>query len=461
VQGTPRGLLIWRANDGTVYLAIATTSNIYIYTDGLLSDITAVGTLAIPAPINGIPYGDPTVYGSPDPYGGTEVGEAVPPGGPLIADDDSLWSLDTFGQFLVGVLAPADGKLRVWELEGTMEEAAPGGESIDGAPTDNRAVVVTPERFVFLLGAGGIARRIVWADQERIGGVRTDDTSVWDLTGGTAGEFTLTTSGRLLAGMRTPRETLLWTDVDMWSAIYVGGELLYSFEKRGSSCGLISPNSYAGVGDGAIWMSDAGFFSYFGSTMPIPCEVHESVFSEINRQFKKNIVCFHNSQFGEVWWYYPALSAENPNRYVCYNYREKHWTLGQMERTACTDRGGYEYPVAATEDGTVYEHEKGDDRQGLLAFASSGPLELPPGNQVFMIREIVPDNQPNTILAASLITALDPLDLEVANGPYDLAYNTPVRVTCRQVRIMLHETVSGEDWRLGQYRLEIEPAGER
>lgn len=461
VQGTPRGLLIWRANDGTVYLAIGTTSNIYVYSAGLLTDITAVGTTVVPPPDGTNVYGDPTVYGSPDTYGGTPPEEPAAPSGPLIADDESLWSLDTFGQFLVGVFAPADGKLRMWELTGTMEEVAPGGESVDGAPIDNRAVVVTPERFVFLLGAGGDARRIVWPDQERISGVRADDgTSVWS-PGGTAGEFTLTTSGRLLAGLRTPRETLLWTDVDLWSAIYVGSDILYSFEKRGTSCGLIGPNAWAGVGDGAIWMSDAGFYSYFGNTVPVPCEVHEHVFSELERQHKKNIVCFHNSQFGEVWWFYPALGAENPNRYVAYNYREKHWMLGQLERTACTDRGGYEYPVMASEDGVIYEHEKGHDRNGLLAFASTGPLEIPPGNNVFMIREIVPDNHPNTVLVASLITSLDPLDPEVAYGPYSLAYNTPVRHTARAVRVMLHETRSGEDWRLGQFRLEIEPAGER
>lgn len=462
VEGIPRGLLIWRANDGTVYLAIATTSHIYAYSNGVLEDITAVGTTVTPAPENTNVYGDPTVYGSPDTYGGTPAEDTPAPSGPLIADDESLWSLDTFGQFLVGVFAPADGRLRVWELTGNMEEAAPGGESVDEAPIDNRAVVVTPERFVFLLGAGGDARRIVWPDQERISGLRADGDgeSVWS-PGGTAGEFTLTTSGRLLAGLRTPRETLIWTDVDLWSAIYVGSDILYSFEKRGSSCGLISPNSFAGVGDGAIWMSDSGFYSYFGSTLPVPCEVHESVFSELNRQHKKNVVCFHNSQFGEVWWFYPALSAENPNRYVCYNYREKHWTLGQMDRTACTDRGGYEYPVMATFDGEVYEHEKGHDRNGLLAFATSGPLELPPGNNVFMIREIVPDNHPNTVLTCTLITSLDPLDDEVANGPFDLAYNTPVRLTARQVRVMLHEQTSGEDWRLGLFRLELEPAGER
>jgi len=170
VQGVPRGLLIWRGNDGTVYLAIATTSHIYAYSEGFLQDITSVGTVVTPPPLNTNPYGDPTVYGSPDTYGGLPPEEPGVPGGPLVADDDSLWSLDTFGQFLVGVFAPADGKLRVWELEGTMEEAAPGGESVDGAPLDNRAVVVTPERFVFLLGAGGDARRIVWANQERIAG---------------------------------------------------------------------------------------------------------------------------------------------------------------------------------------------------------------------------------------------------------------------------------------------------
>jgi hypothetical protein len=80
------------------------------------------------------------------------------------------------------------------------------------APTA-AAVVVTPERFMFALGADGDPRAVAWSDQE-------DDTE-WTAGPTTqAGSFPLQTYGRLMCGKAVKGGTLVFSDLDVHLASY-------------------------------------------------------------------------------------------------------------------------------------------------------------------------------------------------------------------------------------------------
>src|SRR5206468_1961750 len=130
------------------------------------------------------------------------------------------WSLDNFGQILIACLT-SDGKI--------YESTAPAvATQVTNSPTGCRGVVVTGERFIFALGASSDPRNVAWCSQ----GART----VWTpAVGNSAGSFPLQTQGRLIAGAATARETLLWTDADLWGASYIGGTLIYRFDQRGDN----------------------------------------------------------------------------------------------------------------------------------------------------------------------------------------------------------------------------------
>jgi len=66
----------------------------------------------------------------------------------------TVWSLDTFGQYLIAC-NPDDGRILEWQLDTAANAAA-----VSNAPTGNSAVVVTEERFLFALGAGGNPRLV-------------------------------------------------------------------------------------------------------------------------------------------------------------------------------------------------------------------------------------------------------------------------------------------------------------
>ena len=78
----------------------------------------------------------------------------------------SSWSLSNYGEYLVGVHFDT-GTLVEWQL-GSSAVAAP----VANAPTNNLGLVVTEERFIFLLGAGGSPRTVSWCDFE--------DNTIWD-----------------------------------------------------------------------------------------------------------------------------------------------------------------------------------------------------------------------------------------------------------------------------------------
>ena len=56
---------------------------------------------------------------------------------------------------------------------------------------------------------------------------------------------------------------------------------------------------------------------------------------------------FANGQFGEVWWFYCSENSTEIDRYVAYDYTERHWLIGNLARTSGTERGVFRYPVMA------------------------------------------------------------------------------------------------------------------
>ena len=72
----------------------------------------------------------------------------------------TTWSLDNWGEYLVAC-STSDGRLLEWQLNSGADAAA-----LANAPTDNLGLLVTEERFLFALGAGGNPRKVQWCDRE-------------------------------------------------------------------------------------------------------------------------------------------------------------------------------------------------------------------------------------------------------------------------------------------------------
>jgi hypothetical protein len=442
MSGSCRGFLTWRDNDGDRFIAAGTNTKLYAMNEaGTLKEITPTGfTAGIADAVSKTGYG----YGT---YGSLAYGTARPDTGTITPA--TTWSMDTWGEYLVAC-SNADGKLYEWQLGFTTPTLA---AAITNAPVNNKALLVTQERILFALGAGGNPRKVQWCDQE--------NNTQWTPAGDNlAGDYELATPGTLIAGKRVKGVNLLFTDVDVHTAQYVGAPFVYGFEKAGSGCGLISAQAVAAIDTAAIWMSKAGFWIYDGYVKPLPSDVSDYVFDNLNFNQASKVYAVHNSKYGEIWWYYPSSGSTENDSYVTFNYRENHWSIGLLARTAGADSGVFANPLMVSTDGFVYEHEVGFAYDSASVYAESGPVQLGNGDNIMSVRQVVPDEQTLGEAVVSFKTRNYPTGTQSTFGPYTAANPTSVRFSGRQVNMRVTgDTLS--DWRIGVMRLEAIPAGKR
>jgi len=313
--------------------------------------------------------------------------------------------------------------------------------------------MTTAERFVFALGASGNPRMVKWCDQE--------DNTVWTpSTTNQAGDFELQTVGSLKTGKRVRGVNLLFTDVDVHVSTYIGLPYVYSFEKAGSGCGVISSQSVGAIDTAAIWMSRSGFWIYDGYVKPLVSDVGDYVFQNMNYNQSSKVYCVHNSKYGELTWFYPSSQSNENDSYVTYNYRENHWSIGQMGRTAGTDRGVFIDPLMVSADGYIYEHEVGYNYDGSTPYAETGPIEIGNGDNVMAVTRVLPDEQTLGEVVVSFKTRMYPTSSETTFGPYTAAQPTDVRFSARQVKVRYTGAILG-DWRVGVNRLDALASGQR
>jgi hypothetical protein len=458
-----RGSVGWKDNGQNSWAGFGTATKLYAFGGSFVYDITPAGftTGDEDASSTAGQYGDGAFSGGL--YGTGDAGAAT-------LTEAQTWQVDTFGEDLVAV-AYSDGKLYKWDT--SVGGATPAAVMHAYAPIENVGVVVTPERFVVALGGRGNvtapvdisdpasdARRVIWSDQE--------DEEEWDPTvaGSQAGDFILPGAGELMCGARNRNETLLWTDIDLFSMRYIGGTLVYSFAQVGAQCGIISRHAKAVVDGRAYWMGQRGFFMYDGYAKPLPCPVSDDVFNNLNREQRSKIVAISVSEYGQIWFAYPSAGSLENDTIVSYNYLENHWSgPWTLERTAGFDRGPFDYPVLFDSLGQMYYHETGTEyyvpawTSQLTPSAETGPIELGQGDTVMTVNRLVPDEDTLGEVDATLYASLFPTATEDSQAITTLSEPTSCRLTGRQVRLKVLQDTPG--WRVGVFRLEVTPRGRR
>ena len=381
-----------------------------------------------------------------------------------------VWTLANWGEDLLAV-SNSDGHIyeldmSAWSLAPTttpMTKVSANALVVDIAdgttanptevPTSNYGLVVTAERFVFALRAGGNPRKVQWCDRENL--------YEWQPSViNEAGDIELQTSGSLVAGVSVRGRTLLLTTTDCWTATYQGPPTVFGFQKIGDSCGLVGKNMLASVGPSAFWMGKNNFFFYDGTQARVlPCEVHDKVFTEINRSKVSHGWCVANQKFNEVWWFYPANGADECNKYVAYDYRENHWLIGDLTRSTGVDSGPFQEPWWVA-NSAAYRHETGFGHESASVFLESGPIDFADGDTVARVTEVIPEEDTQGEVSLKFKTKFYPNDTETTHGPYNPANPMSVRFTGRQVKLRI-DGGEGNNWRFGDLRMRASGGGRR
>jgi hypothetical protein len=303
----------------------------------------------------------------------------------------------------------------------------------------------------------------------------------WPTETNTAGDLRLGSGSAFVRAIETKREILIWTDTALTSMRFIGPPFTFGLQQLASNITIAGPNAVVATEDFVFWMGLDNFYVYAGQTAQLPCAVKEKVFNDINLEQSDKIYAGVNSEFSEVFWFYPSSGSQQNDRYVVYNYLEKVWYFGTLERTAWIDRGTRLYPIATDNNGYTYNHEFGydDDGTAMDSYIESSVMDIGDGEQFTYIRRVIPDlsfsgsTSISTPQATFTIKARDFPGEDFGNtdsGTTTRTQTTPVqeytkqlyvRTRGRSFALRVESTALGAKWRLGSPRVDLRPDGRR
>ena len=436
-----------------------------------------------------------TVYDASDytKWGASQTGDIVTAPG--------LWHLDNFGNKLIATIV--DGATFEWDSDASSATST-RPTIVANAPTATRQTLVsTPDRHLVFFGTettiGTTSTQddmyIRWSDRESINA----STSYAPSATNQAGTQRLADGTRIIGAIRGRDAIYVWTDHALFIMRFVGSPFVFSFQQVGTGCGLIGKNAAVEVDGSAYWMSENGFFRYTGKLESLPCLVEDYVYDDLNTVPRNHIYAGLNNLFGEVTWFYPGSGAASNNRSVTYNYMDSSaerpvWTTSSLARSAWSDSHIFgkphatEYDSSATSDATVgntdgvttyFEHETGTNQikagssSAIAASIESGDFDLDQkglagdGEYMLKIRRVIPDFLTQTGDARVTLNLKNyPTDSQASSslGPFTTTTSTTkidTRARARAISLKVDNTSTTQHWKLGTFRLDIQPDGRR
>jgi hypothetical protein len=459
-----RDALTWHDNNHVRWGAFGSDQKLYAYRfdTRTLYDITpaGVGPLDPPGALNGYGLAD---YGE-NAYGTARDAADIGPQD-IAATMGDIWSMDTFGEDLL-IVPTQDGHLFRWTP--TTPAVLPVLNA--NAPTQNRGVIVTDQRHVVLLGAGGDPRNIAWSDQEN------PDVWIPDVVN-LAGSKLLQTQSYAMCAKKVSDGILIYTANDVHKMAYVGAPYAYGIVQIAAGCGPASLRAVVGVGSFLAWPGTQTFWSYNGNVQPLKCDVGDWFYSLLNRSMTGRLFGSPNPAFGELWWDWAGEASTETNRYLALNFTDPAhpWIIGVRTRTAADPSGTMDFPVLAgpTNDGgsALYLHEYGFTEDGVprapfgQVYAESGNIVLGEGDQRFHVKQLIFDADPSEApIGYRFFPREEPAD---ANSEFDTGLFTEIhgglmdiRFSGRSVRMRVEATGDGP-FAIGRPRLDMVPGGKR
>ena len=394
-----------------------------------------------------------------------------------------LWSMDNFGEDLIA--NPRAGSVYYWTNSGGVAARGVALSDLAGsnlAPTRGLQVIVSDvDRHALVLGADPISNstglRSGSIDPLLIAFSNQEDITDWEpRSDNTAGSLRCSAGSEIIGGIRARQETLIWTDVALYSLQFIGTPLTFGLNLINEGVTLIGPNCAVNTPAGVFWMDRKGFYKYSGTVQSIKCSVQSYVYSDFNQSQSYQFFGFVNKEFNEVGWFYCSSSTTIIDRYVTYNYVEDHWSIGQMSRTAWIDEGVSVNPIAAGKSSStpyLYSHEVGNDDDGSAmasVYIQSGDFDIGNGQDFQFIKRMIPDIDFNGTGGSS--QAVDAV-LKVRNYPGDslateqttsftgATTKIDMRARGRQAALRFQSSAAGVGFRLGNTRLDLQPNGKR
>ena len=349
----------------------------------------------------------------------------------------------------------------------------------------NYMIVSDTSRFVIVFGTNDYSSTtlnpmlIRWSDQE--------DPYVWTpAITNQAGSVTLSHGSEIITAIQTRQEILVFTDTSLYSLQYLGPPFVWGTQLLGDNTSIAGPNAAALASGVVYWMGVDKFYKYDGRVQTLNCDLRRYIFQDFNVLQNQQVYASTNEGFNEIWWFYCSASSNEVDRYVIYNYVENIWYYGNMARTAWLDSGLLSYPIAATYNGKIVQHEDGvDDVETgtsvpIAANISSSEFDINDGHNLGFVWRVLPDltfsgssSSPTPQVTMTLYPMQNsgsgtgnPAAASVIKGSSyviteEFTGQIYTRARGRQMIFKIASTQLGTTWQLGAPRIDIRPDGRR
>jgi len=424
--------------------------------------------------------------------------------------EPGMWSLDNLGDKAICLIH--NNACFSWDSSlsnATTTRAA----IITGAPTASRHMLVsTPDRHLVFFGTETTIGDIDTQDDMFIRFSAIEDINTYTPTAtNDAGTQRLADGSRIMGAIRGRDAIYVYTDTSLFLMRFVGQPFTFAFTQVGTNCGLAGQNAVVEVDGAAYWLSENGFFKYAGALESLPCLVEDHVYDDINLSSGNQMISAGlNNLFGEINWFYPTTNSSVVNRVVTYNYFDSSpqrpvWTVGTLARTMWRDSAVFGKPHALEYDAdtdtsfdvvgntegrtTYYEHETGTDQvkdsttTAVTASITSGDFDITQrtlrgttssipdlrgdGEFIMKIRRFIPDFLSQTGDARVTLN-LRNFSNDAASGsslgPFTVTSSTSkvdTRARARAIALKVENTGSGQNWKLGTFKIDVQADGRR
>jgi len=401
------------------------------------------------------------------------------------------WSHDNFGEDLI--LNPRDGAIYYWDkstgfgVRAKELSVSPVFSTRTSVPTIAKQVLVSDQdRHVIAFGCDGLGATSTTAQGNGIQdpllirfSSQENPVDFFPTATNTAGDLRLGGGSTFVQAVETKQQILVFTNKTLHSMKFIGPPFTFGLQELSKNITIMSPASAVAVDDVVFWMGVDTFYIYAGGTQQLPCTVKDKVFLDFNFDERDKVHVGVNSEFSEVIWFYAKADSSSVNAYVVYNYAEKVWYYGTLNRDAWIDRGIRTFPIA-TGNSLLYNHEltNDDDGSAMTSFIESGPMDMGDGDKFVSIKQMLPDvtfngstgSTPSVSFTLKAKNSSGGNFLQSESKDTARSTTTPIeqftdkidyRVRGRSFAIKVESTGVGVKYKLGTPRVDMRPDGRR
>lgn len=343
--------------------------------------------------------------------------------------------------------------------------------------------------------------------------------------GNTAGGYQIGSGSKIQGAVSTNDEIVIFTDSSLYSMRFIGPPDVFGFNLITEGVEIVTTRAAINAANSVFFMGSDGFYVYSGRVEPLQCPVQSYVFDDFNYDQRAKAFASVNSVFSEVMWFYCSENSFEPDRYVCFNYKDRVWSIGSYDMSSTSESGSSvnSYGRTSWHDATVYDkpfstyitnydntttpvtqqcsvaiHESGQTAfdKCLDSYIESGEVDISDGDRMSMYTRMIPDIQlfnasdsgtdpvvtvslkgrdfpgnPNVQLTSTDVkfdraSSTDDSSLQYTTDPAatwtaDNGNYMSVRGRGRSVSMRLSSDASGFQWRAGSMRLDVQPDGRR